>query len=287
MIEAADLHPARIADRCAAGRFGHTAVLFETVDSTNAAASAVAAAGAPEGTVVLAVDQTAGRGRHGRTWCSTRTGSLVFSLVARPRREPQSLTALLALAAAELFEALASHVAIKWPNDIWIGRRKNAGILAESAGSAVVLGMGIDVNETAADFAPEVRESAVSLRMCTGVRLDRAELLGDLLTGFGSLYDRWEREGFAPLRFEAERRLLWRGEAVAVDRGGRTEEGIIVGLTAGLSMPEAQQLGTLVAGLSVTSAHTINNEIDRESLRAFSHNCGVQLAPSVRALLEA
>ncbi len=63
--------------------------------------------------------------------------------------------------------------------------------------------------------------------------------------------------------------------------------GIIVGLTAGLSMPEAQQVGTLVAGLSVTSPHTINNEIDRESLRAFSEHCGVQLAPSVRALLEA
>lgn len=232
MSGAGDLHPASIAQRCAAQRFGHTVVLFDAVDSTNTAASALAACGAPEGTVVIALRQTAGRGRQGRRWYSTQDGSLVFSIVARPRREPQSLTALLALAAAEVMEPLAGEVAIKWPNDLWIGRRKCAGILAESSGGNVVLGMGIDVNEGREDLVPEVRETAVSLRMLTGARIDRADLLVDLLVRLGSRYELWEREGFAALQFEAERRLLWKGRRVTVSDGGRVESGIVLGLTA-------------------------------------------------------
>jgi sugar/nucleoside kinase (ribokinase family) len=75
--------------------------------------------------------------------------------------------------------------------------------------------------------------------------------------------------------------------ASAAGAGDAHLAGIVVGLTAGLSLPEAQQLGTLVAGISVTSPHTIAPGIDRESLRAFSENCGLGLVPSVRALLEA
>jgi BirA family biotin operon repressor/biotin-[acetyl-CoA-carboxylase] ligase len=229
---ARDLHPAFIADRCSAGRFGHTVVLFDTVESTNTAASALASCGAPEGTVVLALRQRAGRGRQGRRWISTPEGSLVFSVVVRPKREAQSLTAMLALAAAEAIEPIVGEAAIKWPNDIWIGKGKCAGVLAESSGGCVVLGMGIDVNEGPADFDPGLRRTAVSLRMLAGRRIDRSLLLVDLLARLSALYELWERGGFAAMRFEAERRLLWMGEQIRIDTGGRIETGIVLGLTA-------------------------------------------------------
>lgn len=232
MNAAGDLHPALVADRCAASRFGHTAVLFDEVASTNTVAAAMAARGAREGTVVLAARQRAGRGRQGRQWLSTADGSLLFSIVARPVREPQSLTALLALAAAETVDDLAGGASIKWPNDIWIAGRKCAGILAESSGGSVVLGMGIDVNEEPGDLPSGLRDAAISLRMAAGRRFDRSSVLADLLLRFGDHYARWEREGFAAMRFEAERRLLWKGETVEIDEGGRRERGTVLGLTA-------------------------------------------------------
>lgn len=232
MSAAGDLHPAPIAGRCAAQRFGHTVVLYDTVGSTNTAAAALASCGAPEGTVVLALRQTAGRGRQGRRWVSTPEGSLVFSIVTRPKREAQSLTVVLALAAAEAIERVAGEAAIKWPNDIRIGGRKCAGILAESSGGSVVLGMGIDVNEDPGEIPPELRGTAVSLRMLAGRPVDRALLLCDLLARLSSRYEVWEREGFDAMRFEAERRLLWKGEMVEADVGGRIERGTVLGLTA-------------------------------------------------------
>ncbi|MDD3642667.1 MAG: biotin--[acetyl-CoA-carboxylase] ligase [Candidatus Krumholzibacteria bacterium] len=233
MNAAGDLHPARIAGRCASQRFGHTVVLFDAVESTNTAASALASLGAPEGTVVIALRQTAGRGRQGRRWISTPEGSLVFSIVARPGREPQSLTVLLALAAAEAIEPLVGGAAIKWPNDIWIGGRKCAGVLAETSGGSVVLGMGIDVNEGPDDLPDGLRRTAVSLRMLAGRTLDRGALLVDLLARLSSRYEAWERGGFDPMRPDAERLLLWMGEAVEVDAGGgRIDSGIVLGLTS-------------------------------------------------------
>lgn len=226
-----DLHPALVAGPCAGRRFGHTVVLFDEVDSTNSAAAALADRGAPEGTVVTAMRQTAGRGRLGRRWWSTERGSLVFSITARPKRDPSSLTTVLALAAAEAIEAVAGKTSIKWPNDIRVSGRKCAGILAESAGGRVVLGMGIDVNEEPGDLAPELGEEAVSLRMIAGRPIDRAGLLCDLLRRFSSRYGTWEREGFSAMRMEAERRLLWKGRLVRVVEGGRTETGIVLGLT--------------------------------------------------------
>lgn len=228
---AIDLHPAGIAARCGRERFGHTAVLLETAGSTNAAAVVAAAAGAPEGTVIMAVRQTAGRGRSGRSWFSSETGSLVFSLILRPRRPAGSLTVLMALAAAGTLETFAGGVAIKWPNDILIGGRKIAGILAEACAGAVVLGMGIDVNEDEDSFPPQLRAQAVSLRMLAGASFERAALLVDLLLRFGALYEDWERCGFDPLRLEVERRLLWRGEKVRIESGTAAVEGILLGLS--------------------------------------------------------
>ena len=226
-----DLHPSRIARLCGGGRIGHTVVLFESVGSTNSAASRMAEAGAREGTVVLAADQTAGRGRKGRGWYSSPDSSLVFSVILRPPQSGETLTALLALSVLESLDKVCEGAMIKWPNDIWIGGKKAAGILAESKGESVVLGMGIDVNDDEGSFPGELAETAVSLRMVAGKWLDRGELLAGLLRNLERNYEIWERDGFGPMSFEMERRMLWMGMPVTIEEGAGTVSGVISGIT--------------------------------------------------------
>ncbi len=227
-----DLHPSAIADLCCCGRIGHTVVCFESVDSTNSVAARMAESGAREGTVVVAVNQTAGRGRKGRGWYSSMDASLVFSVILRPSRRGETLTALLALSALKIIDGYCEGAMIKWPNDIWIGGRKIAGILAESKGESVVLGMGLDINDDEGSFPSELVDTAVSLRMITGRIFDRGELLASLLGEFTRAYEIWERDGFAPMSFEMERRMLWMGLPVEIDAGGERISGTISGITA-------------------------------------------------------
>ncbi len=227
-----DLHPAAIAKLLGGERIGHTVICFESVDSTNSAASRIAEAGAREGTVIVAAEQTAGRGRKGRDWYSSEGGSLVFSVILRPARSSETLTALLALSTLRTLDGICDGAMIKWPNDIWIGGRKIAGILAESKGESVVIGMGLDVNDSEGSFPGALADTAVSLRMITGRRFDRGELLAGLLREFTSSYEIWERDGFGPMSFEMESRMLWKGEVVTLDAGGEKISGSIAGVTA-------------------------------------------------------
>jgi BirA family transcriptional regulator, biotin operon repressor / biotin---[acetyl-CoA-carboxylase] ligase len=169
-----------------------------------------------EGLVVVADQQTAGRGRRGHTWFSPAGSGLYVSVVlapARARVDPERATLLLTLTAgvalAEAVEAVTGlHVDLKWPNDLYIARRKLAGILAESSGSSapgesVVVGYGINVSSTA--FPPELGERATSLESEFGRAVDRRELLvetlvsiarwyQDLLEGqFDAILDAWRR----------------------------------------------------------------------------------------------
>jgi len=225
-----DLHPAAIA-ASSSGTIGHTVVVFESVGSTNSAAAAMAGAGAAEGTVVAAAEQSAGRGRKGRSWYSSPTGSLVFSIILRPRRSGETLTSLLSVSAAAAIGEIWDDIDIKWPNDLWSGGRKLGGVLAEAKGDACIIGMGLDVNEES--FPGPLEASAVSLRMLTGERLHRGRLLSRILEMFSSDYERWKAEGLAPFRETIERRLLWRGEEVALETGGSTIRGRLDGITEG------------------------------------------------------
>ena len=150
--------------------------LYESVGSTNDVARALAVEGAPAGTVVLADRQVAGRGRGGRAWASPAGMGVWMSIVLRPRSLPSPglLPILVGIAAAG---ALDRYVfpgpAIKWPNDLQLDGRKLGGILCEAtwdaAGPAfVVVGIGINVNHFPADFPPELRDIATSLRAVSG-----------------------------------------------------------------------------------------------------------------------
>lgn len=157
-----------------------------TVASTMTEAAAWAAAGAPHGAVVVAGHQTAGRGRHGRAWDAPPGQSLLLSLVLRPAlpAERLGLVPLAAgLAVAEAVGAFGVDASVKWPNDVRVGGRKLAGVLAETtwagAEPTVVLGIGLNVEQ--GSFPEALADLATSLRLVTGRPVDRLAPLAPLL----------------------------------------------------------------------------------------------------------
>jgi BirA family biotin operon repressor/biotin-[acetyl-CoA-carboxylase] ligase len=141
---------------------------FRVTDSTNARARELVEAGAPHGTVVTAAEQTAGRGRQGRSWTAPAGKALLYSAVLRPLDEGHLLLPLTApLAVCEAAEELEPGVecAIKWPNDVWIDGRKLAGVLIEAKPQDgwAVIGVGLNLAIEPHEFPPELRETAISL----------------------------------------------------------------------------------------------------------------------------
>lgn len=180
--------------------------------STNADAAAAAHEGEPEGLVVVAEAQTAGRGRRGRTWTSPPRAGLTTSVLLRPgvavpEREwpaaPPSTYGWLPLLAGVALVETATRLAevpavLKWPNDLMVGDLKCAGILAEgvpdSGGApAVVVGIGLNVTLRASELPPD--RPATSLQLAGAVMTDRDPLLRALLRGLGGWYARWRLAG--------------------------------------------------------------------------------------------
>ncbi len=187
-------------------------VSLETCGSTNDEARALVRRGAPGGTLVVAEEQTTGRGRAGRRWHSPRGPGLYFSLVLRPEaalRSPALLQAATAVGVAHGLMALTGRPAdLRWPNDVLMRGRKVAGILVESVETAgppaLVAGIGLNVNHAREDFPVALAADATSLRMEAGRRFPRAAVLATVL---GSLEEWFER--------------LRRGEATAIEEAWR------------------------------------------------------------------
>lgn len=218
------------------GRLGRRVEFFSTIGSTNDIASARAASGDHEGAVFVADAQTSGRGRRGRTWCSPPGAGLYVSTILRPgrSRDGERATLLTTLAAGVALvegvrRATGLLAALKWPNDLYAGRRKLAGILAEGAGDSVVLGYGINVSP--ASYPPDVADRVTSLEGELGRDVDRPRVFAETLCALASRYDDL-LEG----RFDA---ILdaWRSLAPAAE-GARvswtTPEGVQSGMTAGI-----------------------------------------------------
>ena len=157
------------------------------VDSTNRVALDLARSGAPEGVVVVAGTQTAGRGRRGRTWEAAPGSSLLASVLLRPALEGRRLhlaVAVVSLAAADACEAGAGfRPGLKWPNDLVVGDRKLAGVLAEVEGDAVVVGVGLNVSSSA-PWPP----GAVSAEETAGRPVSVDGLLDVFLSSLGKRY---------------------------------------------------------------------------------------------------
>lgn len=190
-------------------------------------ASRLAAAGAPSGTTVVANEQTAGHGRYGRPWHSEPEAGLYLSVVLRFAETPPLVTLALGLAVVEAITQTTGVVCdLRWPNDVLIGDRKCAGILTQLEGAAVIAGIGINVNHAA--FPEELSTVATSLRIASGRRHSREELLQALLPAIDSYCDLLAREGKEPiLDMFTHASSYVRGRRVRVDD---TSEGITAGL---------------------------------------------------------
>jgi BirA family biotin operon repressor/biotin-[acetyl-CoA-carboxylase] ligase len=173
------------------GRFGNP---YEHVVSTPST-QLLLPPEAPEGALVTADEQTAGRGRLGRRWLAPARTSLLCSLQLRPAVESERLPELTGVAALACLEAIAAltglEPVLKFPNDVLVGERKVAGVLAEAREERVVLGIGVNVNVPADELPQEVDRAATSLLVETGRELDRAELLAELLERLERRYDAW------------------------------------------------------------------------------------------------
>ncbi|MEI7024515.1 biotin--[acetyl-CoA-carboxylase] ligase [Paenibacillus sp. y28] len=215
-------------------KFGHVLKLLDTVTSTQDIAKQIVREGAPEGTVVLAEVQTAGRGRMGRAWHSPAGHGVWMSLILRPPiplpLTPQ-LTLLTAVALCRAIRTVSGvHAVIKWPNDILVEGRKVSGILLESTAederlSEVIVGMGVSVNLREEDYPPELLLKATSLRIEAGRILNRIELIQEILHELEQLYQLYLTEGFAPIR------LLWEALTSSLHRPIRvhTARGVVEG----------------------------------------------------------
>ena len=157
---------------------GTPRVHHRLTDSTNERAKELAEAGAIHGTLVTADEQQAGRGRQGRVWSAPPGSSVLMSIVLRDLDERHELLPL--AAAVAVCEAVPVGAAIKWPNDVWIERRKLAGILVEGRPQAGWAVLGLGVNVTTHEFPPDLDETATSLRLA-GVSATPESVLGDLL----------------------------------------------------------------------------------------------------------
>ena len=216
----------------------------EVTGSTNADLLARAAAGEPEGLVLAAEQQNAGRGRLGRTWTSPPRAALTFSVLLRPAAVPRARLGWLPLLAGVAVAAAVRDVAavgaqLKWPNDVLVGTAKLAGILAEAAGEAVVVGVGLNVSTGPAGLPPPGPGGlpATSLAIEGAASTDRAALLAAVLAGLERRYRAWsqvfgdpERSG---LRAEYTGLSATLGRRVRVELpGGRVLDGLAADLDA-------------------------------------------------------
>lgn len=211
---------------------------FFKTESTNAVALRLAAAGAPHGTLVVAEEQTAGRGRLGRAWHSEKTNGIYCTVVLRPPLSPVQahlLTLVAGLAAREaVVEVTGLEVDLRWPNDLLAQGKKFCGILTEMQAEAqriryLVVGVGVNVNHT--KFPPALEAIATSLRLVGGKTYSRLEILERLLAAFERDYNRLLAEGAAPLLARFSRFSSYaRNKHVRV-LGAREE---FSGVTAGL-----------------------------------------------------
>jgi BirA family biotin operon repressor/biotin-[acetyl-CoA-carboxylase] ligase len=175
------------------GRFGRVYRYAELSPSTQR----LLEEGDAEGTVAVVEEQSEGRGRLGRSWHAPPRTSVLASVLLRPTVDAARLPELSLIAGGAVAEAIAEvtgiEPAIKFPNDVLIGGRKVAGILAEASGGRVVLGIGVNANQTEQQLPAETQLPPTSLRLETGEAVDRAQLLAAILAQLERAYDAWIR----------------------------------------------------------------------------------------------
>lgn len=214
---------------------------LDCVDSTNTYLKREAMCGAPDGLCAIANEQTAGKGRSGRSFVSAPDCGVYLSMLMRPDCTPAdaiTLTAHTAVAVCRALEdACGVQAGIKWTNDIVLGQHKICGILTEmsvegesGALEFVVAGMGVNANNMAEDFSPELRHIAGSVFSETGVRVDRGRLAAALVRAMDDMYAAWKTNHFVYLE-EYRMRCVTTGREVRILRGDQERRGYAEGIT--------------------------------------------------------
>ncbi|HEY2477418.1 MAG TPA: biotin--[acetyl-CoA-carboxylase] ligase [Solirubrobacterales bacterium] len=206
------------------GRFGTPHRHFRSVGSTNTVAREIAATGAPHGTVVTASEQTAGRGRQGRTWTAPPDAALLYSAVLRPLEPRHSVLPLaVPLAVCEVAERLRPDISckVKWPNDVHLDGRKLAGILIEARPQDgwAVLGVGLNLTIRPDDFPTELGDRATSLFTSPHHPREAAAALSERLGV-------WLGADAETVLAEWRKRDALLGREVSWDKGGGVAEGV-------------------------------------------------------------
>lgn len=201
-----ELYGPEIESRLSEGNICRRVLFFEELDSTNIKVKQLAEAGEEEGLLVIAESQTAGKGRRGRTWSSRKGEGIYLSMLLRPQVLPlqaSGLVFLTALVVAETVEKfLGIPTEIKWPNDVLVHGKKICGILTEASVEEsqlyyLIAGVGINVNT--AEFSEELKDKATSLFLETKKKINRLELIVELLNRFDMYYKKFvEARGFQP-----------------------------------------------------------------------------------------
>ncbi len=219
------------------GRFGQHVHAYDQVDTTQRIAHEHAQRGAPEGTIVISEEQTAGRGQLGRQWYNPSRVNIAASIILRPDlpiRDASKLTLMAASAFARSFNREGIVAAIKWPNDLLLNGKKIGGILTEMQTEgdriqAVILGFGFNVNgET---IPEELIHRATSLKRETGIVHRRSELLARLLEDLEKEYDLFLEAGFSPVREHWLQNAAFIDETITLTTAGKTKTGVMRGIS--------------------------------------------------------
>ncbi len=232
---------------------------LDQVSSTNDYAYQLALDGKQEGCVVVATEQTTGKGRLGRKWDSPAYLGLWFSIILRPTAQAPAATLYPFFASVAIVKTIQKLFSltpdVKWPNDLLINQKKFCGILTEAAFERqqikfLILGIGINTNQTPADFLPEMRAVSTSIRQEIGEWVNNQMFLQQLLTQLDSYYSIVLKQGFAPII------NLWKsfcrslGQTIALKQPETTMKGIFHNLDQDGSLILRQENGQLVKILS-------------------------------------
>lgn len=221
----------------AMGRFGWQLFLREIVDSTNAEALRLLQAGQVAPFIVMAERQTGGRGRRGRAWVSPPAMNLYYTLVVRVSGGTQGLSGLSLVVGLAVLQALrragVKNAGLKWPNDIYAGGKKIAGILLELTGDPadvchVIVGIGINVNMISA--AADIDQPWTSVRQQTGILMGRSELanlVSEYLNRYLLLH---AQRGFTAFQEEWESNNIWQGKRCTLSNGTQLITGLMIGV---------------------------------------------------------
>jgi BirA family biotin operon repressor/biotin-[acetyl-CoA-carboxylase] ligase len=214
------------------GAFGADLRCHASLGSTQDSAREALRAGAGHGSVVLADEQSAGRGRWGRGWQAAPGAGLLFTVVldAPPAAVQATLPVALGLASVLALRGLGlSEAALKWPNDLWWHERKAGGLLVEQAGTCFLAGCGVNISQGETDWPDGLRGQAVSLRQA-GVKASREAVLAALLGTWEQVLAAWSRAGLAAYAAELESMDALLGRDCRVSLGKETLRGRVLGV---------------------------------------------------------